>query len=63
MPKNWKTITGSILFGLGSACKAAAYFMPDYAAGLNAIGDLLIAAGGSLGGIGLRLAIEKNKQK
>lgn len=56
----WKGITGSILFGLGSLCKAAAYVFPDYSAALNALGDLLIATGGTLGGIGLRLAI-KNK--
>lgn len=59
----WKGITGSVLFGLGFACKAAAYFFPNFAEGLNAIGDTLIAIGGSLGGIGVRMAIEKNKLK
>jgi len=60
MSLGWKSITGSVIFGLGFLCKGAAFFFPAYAVGLNSAGDALIALGGALGGIGLRLAI-KNK--
>jgi len=56
----WKGITGSIIFGLGAALKAASYFLPEFAEGLNAIGDMLIALGGTLGGIGIRMSISNN---
>ena len=51
----WKTITGSVLIGLGFACKALAGLLPT----LDAIGDGFIALGSALGGIGLRAAVKK----
>jgi len=52
----WKTITGSIIIGLGYACKAFASSVNPI---LDQIGDALIAIGVALGGIGLRAAIAK----
>ena len=51
----WKTVTGSILVGLGFACKALSTLAPF----LDELGDAVIAIGSALGGIGLRAAIKK----
>jgi len=54
----WKTITGSIIFGIGYTLKALSgiFGSPE----LDQLGDLLIGIGGILGGVGVRAAI-KNK--
>jgi len=49
----WKTIAGSILFGLGYAAKALGATDPMFIA----VGDGLIALGAVLAGIGARMAI------
>ena len=51
----WKTITGTILAALGMAGKALSGVDPIF----DTIGDILIAIGVALGGIGIRAAISK----
>jgi len=53
----WKTIAGSILFGLGYAAKALGTADPTFIA----IGDGLIALGAVLAGVGARMAIANKK--
>ena len=57
--KSWKTITGSILFGLGFAVRLFAGIINEPS--LEPIGEGLIGLGGMLGGIGVRDAIKKMK--
>ena len=58
MKYGWKTIAGSILFGLGYGCKSLAIVDPVFAV----IGDALIAVGAALAGIGARMALTKDAQ-
>ena len=51
----WKTIVGTIVAALGAAAKALSSVNPIF----DPIGDVLIAIGVALGGIGLRSAIAK----
>ena len=57
MKYGWKTIAGSILFGLGYAAKALGTTDPMFIA----IGDGLIALGAVLAGVGARMAIANKK--
>lgn len=59
--KSWKTVTGSLLFGLGFAAKALATVIAEPS--LDPVGDGLIAFGGMIGGIGVRDAIRKLKEQ
>ena len=51
----WKTIVGTIVAALGAAAKALSSVNPIF----DPIGDVLIAIGVALGGIGMRAAIAK----
>ena len=53
----WKTITGSILAGLGFAAKALSAISGELT--LSPVGDCLLGLGVMFGGIGVRDAIRK----
>lgn len=59
MKLGWKTITGSILVGLGFAAKALSFIEPS----LDGVGDGLIALGAIVGGVGVRAAIDKGPSR
>jgi hypothetical protein len=53
----WRSITGSVIVGIGYALKALSSFYPD----LDKFGDALISIGVMLGGYGFRKAISDKK--
>ncbi len=55
--KGWKTWTGAALASIGGILKN----LPDLFPGQEAVGEILLALGAALGGVGIAHKIEKGK--